>query len=155
MPHTDSQDRPQPAISTARLDAPVRAGEPCPEVRELVRLVLEVARVVEEGADVEVLAYRPTLEVVLGVLFAQASLLITGSVQDLWMYVPSMVVGGIWGLLHTALNPLTRAAELEKERLRRQKALHRQKEVRVVAGPQVLPTTQGWAGPGLGVSGCD
>jgi len=63
---------------------------------------------------------RPTLEVVLGVLFAQASLLITGSVQDLWMYVPSMVVGGIWGLLHTALNPLTRAAEWEKERLRRQ-----------------------------------
>ena len=63
---------------------------------------------------------RPTLEVVLGVLFAQVSLLISGSVHELWMYVPCMVVGGIWGLLYTALNPLTRAADSEKERLRRQ-----------------------------------
>jgi Zn finger protein HypA/HybF involved in hydrogenase expression len=55
-------------------------------------------------------AGRPVFELVLGVLFAQASLLLTGGFHNLWMYVPSMVVGGIWGLLHTPLNPLTRPA---------------------------------------------
>ncbi|MFV2071982.1 MAG: hypothetical protein ACC742_04935 [Thermoanaerobaculales bacterium] len=60
---------------------------------------------------------RPTLEVLLGVLFAQASLLIVGGVDHLGSYVPSMVVGGIWALLHTPLNPLTRPALRHEGRL--------------------------------------
>lgn len=60
---------------------------------------------------------RPTLESVLGVLFAQFSLILTGGVHDLWMYVPSMVVGGIWALLHTPLNPLTVSSSGEARRL--------------------------------------
>jgi hypothetical protein len=48
---------------------------------------------------------RPTLEVVLAVLFAQASLILTGGSRDLWMYVPSMIVGGFWALFHTPLSP--------------------------------------------------
>ena len=62
---------------------------------------------------------RPTLEVVLGVLFAQASLLIAGGVEHLGTYVPSMMVGGVWALLHTPLNPLTRSALRDENQLRR------------------------------------
>ncbi len=50
---------------------------------------------------------RPTLEVVIGVLFAQVSLILTGGSQNLWMYVPSMFVGGVWALFYTPLSPLT------------------------------------------------
>ena len=53
---------------------------------------------------------RPTLESVLGVLFAQVSLILTGGSQDLWMFIPSMVVGGIWALVHTPLSPLIRSS---------------------------------------------
>jgi hypothetical protein len=53
---------------------------------------------------------RPTLESVLGVLFAQVSLILTGGTQDLWMFFPSMIVGGIWALVHTPLSPLIRSS---------------------------------------------
>jgi len=53
---------------------------------------------------------RPTLESVFGVLLAQFSLILTGGIQNLWMYVPSMIVGGIWGLVHTPLSPLTKVS---------------------------------------------
>ena len=66
---------------------------------------------------------RPTLEVVLGVLFAQASLLVIGGTDQLWMYVPCMMVGGVWGLSHTHLNPLLPAAESEATRLRQELAV--------------------------------
>ncbi len=65
---------------------------------------------------------RPTLETVLGVLFAQISLILTGGGRDLWMYVPSMIVGGIWAFLHTPLNPLLRP---DGERIDTQRLLER------------------------------
>ncbi len=65
-------------------------------------------------------AGRSTIEVVLGVLFGQVSLILTGGFHALWMYVPSMAVGGAWALLHTSLNPLARARAADEERLSRQ-----------------------------------
>jgi Zn finger protein HypA/HybF involved in hydrogenase expression len=50
------------------------------------------------------------LEVVLCVLFAQASLLITGGMAHIGVLVPSMVVGGVWASLHTPYNPIAAAA---------------------------------------------
>ncbi len=57
------------------------------------------------GAGLAALA-RPTLEVVIAVLFAQVSLILTGGAHNLWMYLPSMIVGGVWALFHTPLSPL-------------------------------------------------
>ena len=65
-------------------------------------------------------AGRSTIEVVLGVLFGQMSLILTGGVHALWMYVPSMAVGGVWALLHTSLSPLARARAADEERLSQQ-----------------------------------
>jgi hypothetical protein len=60
------------------------------------------------GAGLAVLG-RPILESVLGVLLAQFSLILTGRIENLWMYVPSMIVGGFWALFHTPLSPLINA----------------------------------------------
>jgi hypothetical protein len=68
------------------------------------------------GSGLAVLG-RPTVESVLGILFAQFSLILTGGLHDLWMYVPSMIVGGIWALLHTPLSPLNVPASVEAERM--------------------------------------
>jgi len=51
-------------------------------------------------------AGRPTLESALGVLMAQASLLIAGTMGSLGYFVPFMVVGGIWASIYTPHNPL-------------------------------------------------
>ena len=64
-------------------------------------------------------AARPTIEVVLGVLFGQASLILTGGIHNLWMYVPSMAAGGVWALLHTSLSPLARANGGNEDSLQR------------------------------------
>lgn len=64
-------------------------------------------------------AGRPLIEIVAGVMFAQISLVLAGGVQNIWMYVPSMVVGGCWALFHTPLNPLTRTAGNIEELSRR------------------------------------
>ena len=53
---------------------------------------------------------RPILETVFGVLLAQFSLILTGGIHNLWMYVPSMIVGGIWALVHTPLSPFIKAS---------------------------------------------
>ena len=50
-------------------------------------------------------AGRPTIEIVLGVVFAQMSLILAGGFQNIWMYIPSMAVGGCWALFHTPLSP--------------------------------------------------
>jgi Zn finger protein HypA/HybF involved in hydrogenase expression len=60
-------------------------------------------------------AGRGTLEVVLGVMFAQAGLILTGNAGDLWMYVPCMLVGGVWGVFATPLNPLGRLAPIDRD----------------------------------------
>jgi hypothetical protein len=54
-------------------------------------------------------AGRPTIEIVLGVVFAQISLILAGGFQNIWMYIPSMVVGGCWALFHTPLSPFAGA----------------------------------------------
>jgi len=51
-------------------------------------------------------ARRPTLEVVLGVLFAQASLLVAGGADNAYMLVPIAVVSGLWASFHTPFNPI-------------------------------------------------
>ena len=53
---------------------------------------------------------RPTLEVVLGVLFAQASLLVTGGTAQAGFLLPIAAIGGLWASLHTPLSPLVLAA---------------------------------------------
>ena len=53
-------------------------------------------------------AGRPTLESALGVLMAQASLLIAGTMGSFGYSVPFMVVGGFWASVHSPYNPLIR-----------------------------------------------
>jgi len=60
---------------------------------------------------------RPILETVFGVLLTQFSLILTGGIHNLWMYVPSMIVGGIWALVHTPLSPFIKASTNRGQRL--------------------------------------
>ena len=54
--------------------------------------------------------HRPTLEVVLAVLFAQASLLVTGGPDKAAMLLPIAAISGLWASLHTPLSPIALAA---------------------------------------------
>ncbi len=58
---------------------------------------------------------RPTLEVVLGVLFAQASLLVAGGVESAGMLIPIAVMAGIWASFYTPLNPIVMASSVRLE----------------------------------------
>jgi hypothetical protein len=60
---------------------------------------------------------RPTVESVIAVLFAQFSLILAGGFQNLWMYVPSMIVGGVWALVHTPLSPFIMKSTTDVQRL--------------------------------------
>jgi DNA-directed RNA polymerase subunit RPC12/RpoP len=82
---------------------------------------------------------RTTLEIVLGVLFAQASLLLTANAGDIWMYLPSMFVGAVWALFETPLSPLTRA---EAARTRRLQQLEQFKLTTLEEDPAPKATTQ-------------
>ncbi len=53
---------------------------------------------------------RPILEVVLAVMFAQASLLITGGPANIGFLAPIMIVGGLWASAYTPFNPIVLAA---------------------------------------------
>lgn len=53
-------------------------------------------------------AGRPLVEVAAGVTLSAASLLTVGGSRDIAYWFPIMVVGGVWGLLYTRFNPLTR-----------------------------------------------
>ncbi len=64
-------------------------------------------------------AGRNTIEIVLGVLFAMASWILTGRGGELWMYVPSMLIGGFWSLLYTPMSPLAPSIIRPGKRLRR------------------------------------
>ncbi len=55
-------------------------------------------------------AGRPTLEVVLGVMFAQASLLVTGGLANAAFLLPVAAIGGLWASAHTPFNPIALAA---------------------------------------------
>jgi hypothetical protein len=64
-------------------------------------------------------AHRPVLEVVLGVLFAQASLLVAGGPENAFMLVPMAVAAGVWASFHTPLNPIVVAnSDRLEQRLR-------------------------------------
>jgi Zn finger protein HypA/HybF involved in hydrogenase expression len=64
---------------------------------------------VSPGAGLAALG-RPTLEVVLCVLMAQASLLIAGTMGSIGFFLPFMVVGGVWASVHTPYSPFELAA---------------------------------------------
>ena len=53
---------------------------------------------------------RPTLEIVLGVLYAQASLLVAGGVSSAAMLIPIAIVAGLWASFYTPLNPIVLAS---------------------------------------------
>jgi DNA-directed RNA polymerase subunit RPC12/RpoP/predicted RNA-binding Zn-ribbon protein involved in translation (DUF1610 family) len=57
-------------------------------------------------------ARRPLLEVAAGVLLAQVALVIVGRLADLWMYLPIMVIGGLWAAWHSSWNPIEKLAQL-------------------------------------------
>lgn len=88
---------PLAAVLAARL---LRPRKPPPQALIALNAILPGAGLAAAG--------RPTIEIVLGVVFAQTALIIVGGFQDIWMYVPSMVVGGCWALFHTPLSPFTR-----------------------------------------------
>ncbi|HSN55709.1 MAG TPA: hypothetical protein VLT32_13605 [Candidatus Sulfomarinibacteraceae bacterium] len=73
--------------------------------REASPLATIVLNALSPGAGLAA-AGRPTLETVLAVLMAQASLLVAGSVGSLVSYVPFMVVGAFWAAAHTPFSPL-------------------------------------------------
>ena len=62
-------------------------------------------------------AGRGTLEIVTGVLFAVASWILTGRSGELWMYIPTMLVGGFWSMVQTPLNPLVTLTTTRKRSL--------------------------------------
>jgi Zn finger protein HypA/HybF involved in hydrogenase expression len=68
-----------------------------------------VLNAVAPGAGLAALG-RPTLEVVLGVMFAQASLLITGGMANIGFLLPVAGVGALWASCHTPFNPIAVAA---------------------------------------------
>ena len=70
---------------------------------------------VAPGAGLAAL-HRPTLEVVLAVLFGQASLLVTGGASQAGFLLPIAAIGGLWASLYTPLSPLALAA---RDRLQR------------------------------------
>jgi hypothetical protein len=85
-------------------------------------------------------AGRPMIEVVLGVMFAQASLFITGGLANLGFLVPIMVVGGVWGSLHTKFNPLAAPAGTSATRPSQNKPAA--SPARPVASARPAPTSQ-------------
>jgi len=87
----------------------LRPREPAPQLAIALNALLP-------GTGLATLG-RPTLESVIGVFFAQFSLVLTGGVQNLWMYAPSMIVGGIWALLHTPLSPFIVKSSTDVQRL--------------------------------------
>jgi hypothetical protein len=87
-----------PPLAAVAAGTLIRPRQPSPQIAIALNALLP-------GAGLAALG-RPILESVLGVLLAQFSLVLTGGIYTLWMYVPSMIVGGIWALVHTPLSPL-------------------------------------------------
>jgi hypothetical protein len=98
-----------PPLATILGATVIRARRPPP-------LLAVALNAVMPGSGLAALG-RPTLEAVLGVLFAQSSLILTGGPHNLWMYLPSMVVGGVWAMFYTPMNPLTILANADARRL--------------------------------------
>jgi len=88
----------------------LRPRNPKPQILIALNTILPGAGLAAAG--------RPTIEIVLGVVFAQFSLILAGGTQNIWMYAPSMVVGGCWAVFHTSLSPLA-GTDRRIEKLRR------------------------------------
>jgi hypothetical protein len=80
----------------------LRPRNPAPQLAIAINAILP-------GAGLAALG-RPVLESVFGVLLAQFSLILTGGIHNLWMYAPSMIVGGFWALVHTPLSPFIKSS---------------------------------------------
>jgi Zn finger protein HypA/HybF involved in hydrogenase expression len=80
----------------------IRPNRPSPQVIVALNAILPGSGLAAAG--------RPLIETVLGVMLAQFSLMVVGSPADLGYYVPFMVVGGFWALVHTDLSPLKTAS---------------------------------------------
>jgi Zn finger protein HypA/HybF involved in hydrogenase expression len=63
-----------------------------------------VLNAVSPGAGLAA-AGRSTLEATLGVLMAQASMVIVGTMGSVGYYAPIMVIGGLWASFYTPFNP--------------------------------------------------
>ncbi|MCW8984049.1 MAG: hypothetical protein OQK55_01800, partial [Thermoanaerobaculales bacterium] len=87
----------------------LRPRQPAPQLAVALNALLPGTGLAAQG--------RSTLECVFGVLLAQFSLILTGGLQNIWMYAPSMIVGGLWALAYTPLNPLTAASRESGHRL--------------------------------------
>ena len=88
--------------------------------------------------------HRPTLEVVLGVLFAQASLLVAGDVGEPSFLVPIAAIGAIWAALHTPLSPLALlAADRPRAHTAAAPPAAAPGDARRPPGPDVSPRTDG------------
>jgi hypothetical protein len=98
-----------PPIAALAAGTVLRPRQPAPQISIVLNALLP-------GAGLAALG-RPTLESVIAVLFAQFSLILSGGFGGLWMYVPSMIVGGIWALVHTPLSPLIRDPVEDGQRL--------------------------------------
>ena len=100
-----------PPLAAVLAASLLRPKNPRPEILIALNAILPGAGLAAAG--------QPTIEIVMGVVFAQVSLILVGGIQNLWMYAPSMVVGGCWALFHTSLSPLARSARKIEELRRR------------------------------------
>lgn len=125
-----------PPASAALATALFRGHRPSPAVTIALNAVAP-------GSGLAAL-HRPTLEVVLGVLFAQASLLVAGDAGEPGFLIPIAAIGGLWASLHTPLSPL---ALLAADRPRRREVATAPAaggaDGRPSAGSDVEPTTGG------------
>jgi len=94
-----------PPLAAVLAASLLRPKNPRPQILIALNAILPGAGLAAAG--------RPTIEIVFGVVFAQVSLILVGGIQDIWMYAPSMVVGGCWALFHTS-----RGAAQEDSRIR-------------------------------------
>jgi hypothetical protein len=100
-----------PPLAAVLAASLLRPKNPRPQILIALNAILPGAGLAAAG--------RPTIEIVFGVVFAQVSLILVGGIQDIWMYAPSMVVGGCWALFHTSLSPLAGSARKVEELRRR------------------------------------
>ncbi len=86
----------------------LRSRHPHPAVVVLLNAIVPGAGLAAAG--------RPGLEVGAGVLMTQVVLVAIGGAADLWMYLPIMAVGAVWGAWNGPLNPIERLSNALPDR---------------------------------------